>query len=173
MTWQPSRLTAEQRQERRLEAGRLLQHGQLTQAEIARHLGVSRSAVSQWHKQLQRGDGDLCALQQRTRSGRPPRLTAAQWQQVLNTMTTGAQAAGFEDERWSLVRVQTLIRRRWSVCYHACYLSRRLRELGWSVQKPAVVARERDEALLRAWLQQDWPRIKKGAAARRHDSVCG
>lgn len=161
MAWQPLHLTPAQLQERRLEAGRLLQLEQLSQAEIARHLGVSRSAVSQWHKQLQSTHGDLGSLQQRPRSGRPAHLTAAQWQEVLQTMAQGAQAVGFEDQRWALARVQTLIRRQWGVCYHIGYLSRRLRALGWSVQRPAPVAQERDEELVQAWLQQDWPRIKK------------
>jgi transposase len=52
------------------------------------------------------------------------------------------------------------------VHYHAHYLARRLKALGWSPQEPAVYARERDEALVRAWLTRDWRRIKKRPAAR-------
>jgi transposase len=36
--------------------------------------------------------------------------------------------------------------------YPAHYLARRLKALGWSTQQPAVYARERDNALVRAWL---------------------
>jgi hypothetical protein len=46
MTWRPENLTAEQREERRLEAGRLLRTADLSQAEIARIVGVSRMAVT-------------------------------------------------------------------------------------------------------------------------------
>jgi hypothetical protein len=52
------------------------------------------------------------------------------------------------------------------VSYHTAYLSVRLRELGWSAQVPAVQARERDEELVRAWIERDWPRIKKKLGAR-------
>jgi predicted transcriptional regulator len=49
---QPSKLTPEQIEERRTEGGRLLREGGLSQAEIARRLGVSRRAVSQWARQI-------------------------------------------------------------------------------------------------------------------------
>ena len=75
MTWRPKKLTATQREERRLEAGQLLRTTDLSQAAIARIVGVSRTAV---------------------------------------------------------------------------------------------YAKERDEDLIAAWLRQDWPRIKKSAAARRN-----
>src|SRR5215218_5953875 len=42
--WRPTRLTPEQVEERRLAAARLLHRGRMTQAAIARHLGVSRAA---------------------------------------------------------------------------------------------------------------------------------
>lgn len=41
MEWQPSTFTREQMEERRLEGGRLLRSGKLSQADIARRLGVS------------------------------------------------------------------------------------------------------------------------------------
>jgi predicted transcriptional regulator len=50
--WQPSKLTHEQIEERRMEGGRLLREGNLSHAEIARRLGVSCSAVSQWAQQI-------------------------------------------------------------------------------------------------------------------------
>jgi hypothetical protein len=50
------------------------------------------------------------------------------------------------------------------VRYHWAYLSVKLRELGWSPQVPEVQARERDEELIRAWIERDWPRIKKSSA---------
>jgi len=59
-----------------------------------------------------------------------------------------------------------VIERRFGVTYHVDYLSTRLRHLGWTAQVPAVWASERDEELIRAWLDRDWPRIKKRLAAR-------
>jgi transposase len=164
--WRPRRLTPEQLEERRLEAGRLLRAGRLSQAEIARRLGVSRMAVSRWVEQLAESPRGLGALRRRPKTGRPPRLTAQQWQDFLGVLAEGASRSGFETERWTLPRVRAVIERRFGVTYHVDYLSVRLRALGWSVQMPAVRARERDEELIRAWLDRDWPRIKKRLAAR-------
>jgi transposase len=39
---------------------------------------------------------------------------------------------------------------------------RLLRRLGWSVQRPARRASERDDAEIARWRAQEWPRIKGG-----------
>jgi transposase len=39
---------------------------------------------------------------------------------------------------------------------------RLLRGLGWSLQRPARRAAERDEAAIAWWRAQEWPRIKGG-----------
>jgi transposase len=163
--WRPRKLTPGQLEERRLEAGRLLRAGRLSQAEIARRLDVSRTAVSQWAKRLREGLHGSAALKRRAKPGRPARLTPRQWQQLLDVLARGAIKAGFDTERWTLPRVRVMIQRRFGVTFHAHYLSARLRALGWSAQVPAVRARERDEELIRAWLDRDWPRIKKRLAA--------
>ena len=43
--WRPTHLTSEQMEERRLVAATLLRQGQLSQADIARHVGVSRASM--------------------------------------------------------------------------------------------------------------------------------
>lgn len=156
-----------QREERRLEAGQLLRTTDLSQAAIARIVGVSRTAVTKWKQQIKQLRHGLAGLKNRPRSGRPPRLTAQQWRAVLRQLKRGAQAFGYETERWTLDRIQQLIKQEYGVIYNANYLGDKLRRLGWSPQQPAVYAKERDEELIAAWLRQDWPRIKKSAAARR------
>lgn len=162
--WRPSKLTPEQLEERRLAAGRLLRAGRLSQAEIARRLDVTPAAVSRWAKQLRDDPRGLKALRHRPQSGRPSRLTPSQWQELLGILAQGAKQSGFETERWTLPRIRIVIERRWGVSYHVDYLSTRLRERGWSAQVPAVRAAERDEDLIRAWLDRDWRRIKKKLA---------
>ena len=62
MTWQPKNLTREQMAERRAEGVRMLQVGEMTQAQIARHLGVSEAAVSVWKKKLDQSGPEACKL---------------------------------------------------------------------------------------------------------------
>jgi transposase len=92
-------------------------------------------------------------------------LTLRQGKELLKILRRGARRAGFPTERGTLPRIRAVIERHFGVTYHADYLSVRLRDLGWSVQGPAVRARQRDEDLIRDWRRRDWPRLKKRLAA--------
>jgi putative transposase len=75
--WRPARLTPKQMEERRVAAAALLRQGRLSQADIARQLGVSRASVSRWATTLaQEGPRGLAP---RARTGRPPRLDPRDW----------------------------------------------------------------------------------------------
>ena len=89
-------------------------------------------------------------------------MSQAQWVALLRLLKRGAVAAGFDTERWTLKRIAALIRREFGVRYHFRSLGRLLHARGWSPQRPPTRARERDEALVEAWLRRDWPRIKRG-----------
>jgi transposase len=169
MSWRPTKLTRAQLEERRLEGARLLRQGKLSQAEIARHLGTSPAAVSQWKRQLE-AQGRR-ALRRRHPAGRPRKLSAKQQRRLCRLLDRGAVAAGFESHRWTLSRIRQLIEREFRIRYNPGSLSYLLRQAGWSVQQPQPQAAERDEELIRAWLAQDWPRIKKVAAARRRNHL--
>jgi transposase len=163
MAWRPTRWTPGQLEERRLAAARLLLAGGLSQAEIARQLGVSRSAVTRWKQRLEKhGSG---GLKRRRPPGRPSHLSAAQWRELLGLLERGAIAAGFDTERWTLRRVAAVIKRHFCIQYHFRWLGKALRARGWSPQRPIARARERDDALVEAWLRRDWPRVKRGLAA--------
>ncbi len=165
MTWKPTHLTRQQMEERRLQGAQLLKAGKLSQAAIARHLGVSRTAVTRWAQQLAAAK----SLRRRVAPGRPPKLSRAQQQTLRRLLKHGARAAGFPTERWTLERIQRVIEREFGVTYHVHSLSDVLDSLGWSLQQPLARAQERDEDIIHAWLKQDWPRIKKGATTwRRH-----
>ena len=169
MEWVPTHLTPKQMEGRRREGGRLLKAGKLSPAEIARHLGVSRAAVSQWAQRL--ASGGARALRRRKPTGRQPKLMVEQQRTLLRLLKRGAQAAGFPTERWTMGRVRQVIVREFGVNYHANYINRLLQKLSWSLQQPLPHARERDEEFIRAWLARDWPRIKKSAATRRKHRV--
>ena len=75
--WRPTHLTPEQMEERRLVAATLLRQGQLSQAEIARHVGVSRASVCRWAATL--AQEGLHGLEARPIPGRLPRLDERAW----------------------------------------------------------------------------------------------
>ena len=171
MIWKPSYLTRDQMEERRLKGGRLLRAGKLSQAEISRQLGVSRATVSDWAKTIE-AQG-VRGLRKRKAAGSRSKLSTPQKQKLKRMLDRGALAYGFPTDRWTLVRVRQLIRQKFDVSYHPNYLNRLLRKLGFSPQKPLPQAIEQEQELVEAWLERDWPRIKKVAAARRRNRILG
>ena len=157
--WRPAHLTPEQMEERRLEAARLLRQGQLSQAEIARHVGVSRASVCRWAATLAKDRPR--GLQARPIPGQLPRLDEKAWTRLGRLLDRGAIAAGFATERWTLARIAALVEREFGVHYHPRYLERPLKAHGFSVQRPATRAKERDELVIAVWPKREWVALKK------------
>ncbi len=145
-------------EQRRLAAIPCLERGEPL-SSIARRLAVSRQAVFVWTQQWRRR-GEA-GLHRRPRPGRPPKLERTQLAQLPRLLAQGAEVYGFSSRIWTTQRVADLIRRRFGVRYDRDHVCRLLHRFGWSWQKPARRARERDEAGIQRWVEQTWPRLKK------------
>jgi transposase len=69
---------------------------------------------------------------------------------------------GYSTELWTLRRVAEVIERTTGVAYHQGHVWRLLRGLGWSRQKPARQAAERNRDAIEAWVKERWPDLKRG-----------
>jgi len=159
----------EELERRRLRALALLKEG-LLPSEVARRVGVERRSVRRW-KAAARKRGEA-AVRAKPAPGRPSKLTARHKRRLETLLLKGAQAAGFETDLWTCPRVVDLVEKRFGVRYHVDHVGRLLHELGWSPQMPARRAVERDEAAIRRWARETWPRVKKtpAPAVRRSSS---
>ena len=110
---------------RRRRAWALHQEGWSGRA-IAKALGVTPGAVSQWLKRAR--EGGVQAL-----------------------------AYGFLGDVWTSKRVAAVIQQEFGVGYHRAHVSRLLRQIGWSVQKPIQRALQRDEQAIAQWTHERWP----------------
>ena len=142
---------------RRLRAWALHQEGWSGRA-IAQALGVTPGAVSQWLKRARAGGAQ--ALAHRMPPGPPSKLTAEQKSHLVRLLEQGAEAHGFLGDVWTTKRVATLIQRAFGVRYHPAHMSRLLREIGWSVQKPLRRATQRNEAAITQWWSERWPALQ-------------
>lgn len=150
---------------RRLKAADMFRRG-MRPVDVAVALEVSIQTASRWHRAFL--DGGRAALVGAGRAGRLPRLTDAQLVEVEAALLRGPRANGFPTEMWTLGRVAEVIERVTGVRYRQTQTWTILRErLGWSRQRPARRARERNDEAIATWVKRDWPRIKKarGAAA--------
>jgi transposase len=144
---------------RRLRAGRLFAQG-LSQAEVARRLGVSKQSAHRWHRAWELGGQK--ALRAAGRAGRRTRLTTEQLEELEEALLAGPVKWGYRTELWTLPRIAEVIRGLFGVTYHPGHVWWLLRRLGWSCQRPATRARERDEEAVQRWLKERWPEIKRG-----------
>ena len=71
----------------------------------------------------------------------------------------GPQAYGLRGQIWTCARVGLVNKRTFGVSYHPAHVSRLLRKLRWSPQKPEVRATQRDEAAIAAWRDERWPAL--------------
>ena len=105
--------------------------------------------------------GGVEALAARPNLGRRPLLSVEQKSELARIVREGPRAAGFATELWTLPRLVKVIRERFGVTYHFSHVGRLLKKLGFTRQKPAFRATQRDEQAIARWRSHDWPRIKK------------
>ena len=127
-----------------------------SQRRIAQALGVSQAAVSRW---LAAGQGCFGA---ENRHGAIPKLDAARLRLLPGLLSHGAEAWGFRGELWTCARVAAVIKAEFGVIYSRAHVSRLLKALDWTPQRPIERASQRDEAAIASWRQVRWPELKKG-----------
>jgi transposase len=148
-------------EKRRLEAASLFKKG-VKQAEVARRLKASRQSVARWYKAWEQGGAK--ALKAAGRAGRKPRIIEAQLTRIEKELLKGPRSHGYSTELWTLPRIAKLIQKITGERYNPGHVWRILKRMGWSCQRPATKAKERNEAAIQSWKKEEWPRIKKKPA---------
>jgi transposase len=127
--------------------------------EVAEFLGVDSRSVRRWVATYRESGGQ--GLLSRPVPGRPPKLTTTQEKIVRRWLADSPRQHGFETELWTASRVGQLIHEEFGIRLNSRYFSTWLRDRGFTPQKPQRVPFERDPKAIAAWLESDWPRIKK------------
>lgn len=94
----------------------------LTQAEVARTIGVDPRSIRRWKHAVCFGGRD--ALKAKPVTGRPAKLTASQFRQLENEFGCGAVAAGYPSARWTWLRMTEHIQRSFGIRYHVDHMGR-------------------------------------------------
>ena len=143
---------------RRREGMRLLVRG-VSQSEVSRKVGVSRTTALRWSRLRKKQRG---AAWKRRPLGRPAKITQAHLKRLSVALEQGAQACGFLNDLWTLPRIAQVLERECGVKSHPAHLWRVLARMGWSCQRPCGKALERDEPAIARWKRHTWPALKKG-----------
>lgn len=154
--------TAAELEQRRRLAIAAIQRGERPSV-VARLFGIKRASLYRWRQMALQGPSALLAKP----SGPKFRLAAEQLEQLKTLLLQGAKAHGWPNELWTTARVAELIRRQFGIAYHPDHVGRFLRQrLGWTPQKPARRARERDTEAIQHWKRYTFPRIVEKTFAR-------
>lgn len=151
---------------RRLRAGDMFASGK-KQAYVVNKLGVSRPTVSRWYHAWKK-DGRK-GLLGAGRAGRKPKLTSAQLGEIVNALRRSPHDFGYATNLWTLERLSKVIEKLTGVRFHPGHVWRLMSKIGWSLQRPAKRARERNEKIIKEWIATEWIRVKK----KRSDDTPG
>lgn len=148
------------REFRRLRAIELYNQGQKP-IHIAKNLGVTRGAVSQWLKKY-REQGEEALYYQRI-ARRHCKLSDEQIEQLKKMLHEGADKFGYSENVWTSSRVRDLIEAKFYIKYSCRNVRALLKKWGWTPQKPATRANQRDDEAVKHWREERWPAIKKSS----------
>ncbi len=130
-----------------------------TQVGVAKALRVHPVTVAKWMARHRADEAD--GLAAKPTPGRPRFLSPAQEERVKLWLAQKPTAHGFRTDLWSARRVVELVRRRCGVTFHPASMRRWLTQRGYTPQRPARKARQRDDEAIAGWVKTDWPRIQK------------
>jgi transposase len=137
---------------------------------VAEALAISPKTILRGERELQAPaeDSDLVGgRQRRPGGGRHPKLTEEQLKRLEGLLSQGATAYGWQNNLWTAKRVAQVIRKELGEYLCIDSVRRVLNErLGWTLQKPALQSRDRNEDEITRW-REDFIRIRTEAYGRR------
>lgn len=146
------------REKLRFQAGEMFAQG-VDPPQVARRLRISRKSAYAWHARWK--TGGAAALTSKGPGGSPTKLTDEQVARLDKELDAGPAAHGWiEDQRWTLARVATLIKKLFGVSSSLKGISLLLHRMDYSPQVPVHRAAERGEAKIAEWREATWPQIK-------------
>ena len=161
MPWIPPKLTKQQLEQRRFAAIEYFKDAinPKTQLQIAREIGVTPAAVCQWHKTFkENGDESLKA---KPHPGPGRSISDSEIEELKLLLLKNPLELGFTRIGWTTALVAELIEHKFGISYHPDHVGKLLRSIGFSVQKPKIQGKKRDDSKIATWLNETFPELKK------------
>ncbi|MFJ2264462.1 winged helix-turn-helix domain-containing protein [Streptomyces sp. NPDC087844] len=149
-------LTAERQRFReriRFEAGERFARAEKN-VVVTKDLRVSERSVERWRCVWRAGGTEALAS---SGLAKVPKLSDERFAELERELARGPAVHGWEDQRWTLVRIRALIWRKFELDCSPAAVWRLLHRHRWSWQSPARRALELDEDAVRLWKKEVWP----------------
>jgi transposase len=151
-------LSRKKREQKRLKAAKLFKKN-VPQAEIARKLKVTPAAVNYWRIDWKKHGVE--GLKSKGHPGFESKLTKDDRKAFKRAILKGPLAYGYETNFWTLSRLSVVMKKVTGIRFSDVWTWHIVRDLGFTPQKPRVLAAERDEAAIKAWKEKRLPGLKK------------
>lgn len=147
----------------RQQAIKAMREGQ-SAASVAAAFGVNVRSVYRWLADF--ANGGQNALLAKPISGRPPKVSAEEMRWLAQAIRDHSPLQyKFDFGLWTLSLIAELIRRQFDKRLSLASVSRIMKLLGFSAQKPLYQAWQQDAALVRQWERDTYPAIRAQARA--------
>ena len=127
--------------------------------EIAEAFGVHRCSVSHWLIKARRYGKQ--SLKRTKARGAEPKLNKEDKKQVISWLRKSAMEFGFETPLWDCKRIRITIKKELNKSISISNLWVTLRKWNFTPQKPEKEALEKNPAVVRKWMKEEWPKIEK------------
>lgn len=132
--------------------------------EAARLFGVSRTSIFNWCKIYDSEGEDGLVPNRPGRHKGDGQLTAKQAAKIQRLIRDkNPDQLKFPFALWTREAVRDLINQKFGILYSLNMVGVLLKEWGFTPQKPVVRALERNEAAIRAWVDKEYPKIRRRA----------
>jgi transposase len=143
----------------RIRAVSRVQEGESPEVVI-KSLGFARACIYEWLSKYTAGGWQ--ALETKHAGGRVRKMTAKQIQWLYKTIVRGdPRQYRFSFALWTREIIRQLIKDKFSISLGLSSVTRLLRQLGLSCQKPIFKAWEQDHKAVQNWLKKTFPKIRK------------
>lgn len=158
------KLSTEAQQQLRYAAVRLCE-SEKTYTAAANALGISIEAVRKWLKLYKEGGYQNLKIKKRgIKLGTNRSLNQEQTEHLKHILITNTpDQLGLNFVLWTRQAIQSLIINLWGISLSLVTVSRYMKRLGFTPQKPIKRAYEQNPKTVEKWLKQDYPEIDKMA----------
>lgn len=154
-------------EEMRIRAVKQVQSG-VSPEDITRSLGLSHPTIYNWLASYR--DGGIQALRAKVIPGRPPRINGKMMKWIYDTIVQKSPLQfRFEFALWTREMIQKIILDKYKIRLGLSSVSRLLKQLGLSCQRPIFKAWQQNEQQVNNWLKKVFPKIKARAKAEKAD----
>lgn len=151
----------------RIRAVKQVQSG-ISPEDITKTLGLSGPTIYNWLASYR--DGGWDALKAKAIPGRPKKLDGKKLKWIYDTIVEKSpQQFKFEFALWTREMIQEIIFKRFKINLGLSSISRLLKQLGLSCQRPIFKAWQQNSQQVNNWLKKVFPKIKNRASTEKAD----